>query len=80
MTKQELIAAVRVGTCHGGRFAVAITHRNQGYYCTSNNTQAYDRIRGSDDWHSDLEVHGGYTVRQAYQALYIECKQKNNLI
>ena len=80
MTTYELKANVRVGTCLSGQFEVEIFHRGKSYTCSSNNTLAYDRIDGSDDWNSDREVHCGYTVRQAYQALYIECKKKNNLL
>lgn len=49
------------------------------YHCKSNNTLAYDRIKGSDDWNSDREIQCGYTLKQAYQALWDECKADNEL-
>ena len=51
---------------------MTIEYRGKEYTCTSTNTMLYDRIR-----HDDVDT--GYTEKQAYQALYDICKNKNNL-
>lgn len=72
MTLQQLHERVRLGICLQGHFQVTIEYRGKGYTCVSTNTMLYDRIR-----HDDVDT--GYTEKQAYQALYDICKNKNNL-
>jgi hypothetical protein len=74
MTLQQLRDKVNIGTCLQGHFAVTITYRGKKYTCISTDTLAYDTIRGYGDGGNDY-----YTEKQAYQALYDHCKNKNNL-
>lgn len=75
MTTQELRHRVNVTFEGYGHYKVTIKYRGKEYHCTSTNTIAVDRMR---DDHNDSE--SCYpTPRQAMQALYDECKNKNNL-
>lgn len=79
MTLQQLSDKIDLGICLHGQFNVTIRYRGGEYRCKSNNTLAYDRIKGSDDWNSDKEIQCGYTLKQAYQALWDECKRENDI-
>lgn len=79
MTTRELEQRVRPTICLSGQFSIIIEYKGKEYRCKSNNTLAYDRYTGSDDWNSEYEVHCGYTYKQALQAMYDECKRKNYL-
>ena len=75
MTLKELQRKVySIGVCCSGQFEVVIEYRNKLYRCKSNNTLAYDSVRFDPD-----PADCYYTPRQAMQALYDECKKKNNL-
>lgn len=65
-----------ISTCCHGQFSVRILYRGEWYHCYSNNTLAYDRLHEDI---SDRAISCGYTLRQAFQTLYDECKQKNGL-
>lgn len=78
MTTEELKYSLRVKPLGYGSYKVTIEYRNKKYTCLSHNSLAYDRIN-SNDWVGDKEVHCTYTKKQALQALYDECKQKNNI-
>ena len=60
-----------------GAYKIIIDYRSKEYTCYSNNSEAYDRI--DDDNYPDNYVIGRYSNKQAWAALYNECKQKNNL-
>ena len=79
MNLEQLKERVSVQWCGYGAYRVTITWRGQEYSTTSNNSLAYDRIKGSDDWGSDREVHCFYTLKQAYEAFYEEVKRRNSL-
>ena len=75
MTTKELQRKIySIGVCCGGQFDVVIEYRNKLYKCKSNNTLAYDTLYSVEKVLGDY-----YTPRQAMQALYDECKRKNNL-
>ena len=77
MTLKQLTEKVRVGLCMSGQFRVDITYRGWDYWCPSHNTLAYDVIR---DWKRDNVVKSTYyTPKQAYEALWDECKRYNKL-
>lgn len=74
MTLKELKNKVTVTRWHGyGQYKVRIIYRGKEYFCHSNNSMAFDRA--IDPEKSD----GYYTTKQAWQAFYDECKQKNHL-
>lgn len=77
MTTRELRDRTRVEWCGYGLYKVTIMYRGREYRCHSNNSLAYDRIDDPD--HSERWVSGGYTNKGAWQALYNECKIKNNI-
>jgi hypothetical protein len=79
MKTRELQDRVRFIKTGYGTFKVTIEYKGQEYSCTTHNTLAIDRINGSDDWGSDLEIHCGYTLKQAYMALWDECKRANDI-
>lgn len=63
-----------------GSYRVTIEYRGKLYYCTSNNSLAYDRINvDGTECYGDRAVRGLYTYRQALQALWDECKRANGL-
>lgn len=68
----------KVGICTWGQFDITITYRGKTYHCTSNSTLAYDRL--DDDNYPDNYIIGFYSNKQAWKALYEECKRKNNLV
>ena len=77
MTLKELQSKIySVGVCLSGQFEVVIEYRNKLYKCRSNNTLAYDTLRYDPD---PVPSDSYYTMKQAMQALYDECKSKNNL-
>lgn len=77
MTLKELSNKVDLGTCLMGQFKVAISYHCKEYTCKSNNTMAYDTIL---TWKRErVPVCGGYTIKQAYETLWDECKRKNGL-
>lgn len=71
MTEKQLKEKVDVrrGNWYG-HYDVTIEYRGKKYHCTSNNSFAYD---GLD------EGAYGRTSKQAYQAFYEECLQRNHL-
>lgn len=79
MKTRDLENKIYVGVCLSGQFTIRIEYRGKTYSCKSNNTLAYDRYKGSDNFSSDKQSVYGYTYRQALQAMYDECKMKNNL-
>ncbi len=78
MTTRELVYRIDLGGCVRGCFRVTINYRGKEYSTRSNDTLAYDMIRS---WERDEKPERGYysTPRQAYIALWNECKQANNL-
>lgn len=78
MRFEDLLNKVRVGLCMQGMFRVDIIYRGEDYYCPCRNTLAYDAIKSWRNGNYDRE-NNYYTPKQAYQALWDECKQFNNL-
>jgi len=79
MTLKQLKEKVWIRSISGySTYQVEIKYRGQIYSCKSNNSLAWDRIN-SDDFVSDRESHGTYTLKGAYMAFYIECMSKNGL-
>lgn len=76
MTLKQFQDKVTIGTCLMGQIKVIIHYRGKVYSCKSNNTQAYDVIRAWLRWE---DIPYGYTPKQAYQALWNECKRANLL-
>lgn len=56
-------------------YLVTIRHRNYVYKCLSHNSLAYDML----DWEPGEEKNVYNSQREAWQALYDECRRKNNL-
>lgn len=78
MTLKELKDKVRVRRSNGyGRYLITITFRGNEYSVLSNNSLAWDRISDGDDFPN--KVSGYYTLKQAYQAFYDECKEHHSL-
>lgn len=72
MTTKELQDKMVIGTCLRGQFTVTIKFRGNTYSCKSNDTLAYDCIRGDE--------HVFYASEKiALLALWKECKRANNL-
>lgn len=72
MTTRQLKNRVNyIGPTFKGRFLVQIIYRNEFFKCYSTNTLAKDAILNQERHY--------YTERQAFQALYDECKSANNL-
>lgn len=76
-TLEQLQQNVLVSICVRGQFNVRVKHWSKYLRCQSNNTLAYDRIKAKDI--SPLVIMCGYTLRQAYDALFRECIRKNML-
>lgn len=79
MTTKELKEKVRVEWRGYGSYKVTIEYRGKFYSCTSNNSSAYDRIRGDEDDVPDRALRHFYTKKGALQALYDECKRWHDL-
>ena len=86
MTLQELSKKVRVGLLSRVGFRVDIEYgckqrvwyMNQYYLLRCKNVAAYKAIRAWQKGRYNRDEHT-YTPKQAYQALWAEVKQKNNL-
>jgi hypothetical protein len=79
MTLKQLQEKVSISWIGYGTYRVTIQYRGKEYSIVTHNSLAYDRIKGSDDWNSDKQVRCGYTLKQAYMALWYECKRKNDI-
>ena len=77
MNTEQLASRTTVQWCGHGSYRVTIIYQGRQYHCRSNNSLAYDRL--SSDV-SPLTVECDYTLRQALNAFYQECKRKNNLL
>lgn len=72
MTLYELKDRVNyIGPTFKGRFLVQIYYRQEYFKCYSANTLAKDAILSQERHY--------YTEKQAYKALYDECKSANDL-
>jgi hypothetical protein len=78
MTLEQLRERVREEWCGYGTHRVYITYRGKEYTCLTHNTLATDRLRHRYERDS-RSVEGGGTEKQAYEALWDECKRKNVL-
>lgn len=78
MTLKQLSDKVSIGVCLCGSFKVCIEYRGKRYYCTSNNTEAYDCI---SNWRRDnyFRKDHSLTPKQAYECIWSECLCRNNL-
>lgn len=77
MSTKKWRRSIGVKKCGYGCFLVEINYRGKTYSCTSNNSLAYDRVT---DCEEDKKIKkSGYTLEQAWDALYRECKKKNGL-
>lgn len=77
MTLKELKEKTSVRWCGYGQYEVTITYRGKTYKCKSNNSPAWDRL--DDENYSDNYRVGFYTNKEAWQAFYEECLQKNHI-
>ena len=78
MTLDQLRERVREEWCGYGTHRVHITWRSRVYTCITHNTLATDRIRSR--YEKDPRcVEGGGTEKEAYLALWEECKRKNGI-
>lgn len=87
MTLEQLQSKVRVGLKHRDSFRVDIQYRpnkhdnywlNWYYLLRCKNVAAYNAIKAWQDGRYKREDHA-YTPKQAYQALWDECKAFNAL-
>lgn len=86
MTLEQLQSRVRVGLKHRDSFRVDIEYgrkqrvwyMNQYYLLRCKNVAAYNAIKAWQDGRYKREDHT-YTPKQAYQALWDECKAFNAL-
>lgn len=78
MTLKELSERVRNQWVGSGTHRVYIIYRGKEYTCLTHNTLATDRLRHCYEIESRC-IEGGGTEKQAYLALWNECKRKNNL-
>lgn len=76
-TLEQLQQNVSVSNCVNGQFGVRVKHWSKYLRCQSNNTLAFLRIM--ERYISPQVIMYGYTLRQAYEALYRECLRKNVL-
>lgn len=77
MTLKELKERVKAVHKIGyNNYKVTIVFRGKEYTCDSNNSMAWDAIE-EPSWGSSNILY--YTEKQAYQALYDECKRKNQI-
>lgn len=60
-------------------YKVTIEYRGKIYTCRSNNSLAMDRIHEQSYLRDSQRGTWGYTLRQALQAFYDECKSANNI-
>lgn len=79
MSLDELMDKVSVRQIGSGCYKVTIEYRGKFYQCRSNNSFAYDRLVAQSYQESDRQILSEYTLKQAFQALYDECKRKNSL-
>ena len=78
MTLEQLADKVTVSGATSN-YRVVIEYRGQIYSCRSNNTLAMDRLHEQSTLRDSQRGTWGYTLRQALQAFYDECKSCNNL-
>lgn len=78
MTLDKLTDKVTV-TGAASNYKVAIEFRGKIYTCRSNNSLAMDRIHEQSNLRDSQRGTDGLTLRQALEAFYNECKEKNNL-
>lgn len=79
MTTRELKEKVYVTLASGyDNYSVCIQFRGNSYVCKSNNGMAWYRLKSVGL--ADSVVLYGYTLRQALQAFYDECRVKNKLL
>lgn len=78
MTLKQLTDKVTVIGA-ASNYRVEIEFRGKTYICRSNNSFAKDRLYEQSWLRDSQRGTGGYTLRQALQAFYDECKTANNL-
>lgn len=78
MTTKQLADRVTVSGV-ASNYRVVIEYRDKIYSCRSNNTLAMDRLHQQSTLRDSQRGTWGYTLRQALQAFYDECKSYNNL-
>lgn len=75
MTLKQLQNNIIMSPIGYGTYKVTITYRGKRYHCHSNNSMAYDMLN-----HEKGEPKAYYnTQKQARQAVWNECKYKNEL-
>lgn len=72
--KEKIESIVFVGY---GHYKVTIRYRGKKYNCTTNNTLATDRVKFGS--YEPRKKEGWYTMKQALESLYNECKDINGL-
>lgn len=60
-----------------GIYEIQIVYRGKTLTTITHDSWAYDRIGGNDNWISDKEHHNGYTLKQAYKAMWDKCVRDN---
>lgn len=74
----QLLEKVNVRSKGSGNYLVVIEYKGKQYKCQSNNSLAYDRIYNYLLFKNRKRAYE-YTLKQALQRFYDECKLKNNL-
>lgn len=64
--------------CGYGQYSIQFKVRGNFIQCHTNNTLAFDRLHMIGEVTPRVNLYG-YTERQALEALYNECKRKNNI-
>jgi hypothetical protein len=77
MTTKELSHKVSFMFSGHGHYKVTILYKGKQYTCITNNVGATDRIQSDESERFKRFMVG--TLRQAYLALWDECKRKNDL-
>lgn len=78
MTTRELRDRITIQKTGYGHWKVTIEYRGRRYSCTTTNSLAVDDTQ-LEEWERRKNTCGYSTCKQAYQALYDECKRANDL-
>lgn len=78
MNLWQLLAKVNLRSQGCGNYLVTIEYKGKHYTCHSNNSLAYDRMKNYLLYRNRERVYE-YTLKQALQSFYDECKRNNNL-
>lgn len=79
MTLQNLKDCVTVSCCGYGTYKVIVTYRGKRYSCLSHDFLAYDRVKYPEGYSPRTRI-SGYTLKEAYLALYRFCLSSYGII